>query len=687
MNILEIIRLLARFFYMIAFTAIGLAVLVFVSTKDGKKEYATHTLLNTGLISGYSIESSSSARVDYAKTNNELENLINLATAYETNKELSARLMAHFLFLHKQGELGILPDNYPDFEETLLEIPINYENEQDEEGIFYQILKVRDANKHNSLYKLTNSPNPFFGIEQLETILVLREGKSDMIRMEYTSIDPYLSQITLEFLTEIFMSKQKMIKEGQSDSVIKFFEEQMQESAGQLKAQEDELLRFRVNNKIINYYEQTRFISGNKEELERVYQEELKILAGAESAIARIEREIDDKQVLPEIHAKLTEKRSEIAQYQKELTALELIEDSVETQAQIIKKSELQYQINALEEGMSMDANQLLMVNQTPEGIETKDILTQWLNNIITKEEAAAKIEVMEVRRKEYESIYNEFAPLGSTLKRLEREIDVAERAYLENLHSYNQARLHKYSMMMSSDLKVIDAPYYPIKPLKSKRMMMVILAFLVGAILPTAVVIALELLDSNLKNPHNAQEQTGLTVGGILPRVPSKKTIIDYRLLTRQAMNLFVQKMRSETTGLKTPKKVVIFSMNPNEGKSFVIDQLNDFYGENEKASAEFQFTELPDILHNTYTEEEAQADIHILVARSNRKWTESDKHALEVFRKISNNEPIMFLNGVTTEVMEDVIGEVPKHRSWLRKRVKQLIAGGINAKTTING
>ena len=76
MTIVEIVRLLVRYFYYIAGTAVVLAALVFYSTKDGKKEYATHTLLNTGLISGYSIESSGSSRVDYAKTNNELENLI-----------------------------------------------------------------------------------------------------------------------------------------------------------------------------------------------------------------------------------------------------------------------------------------------------------------------------------------------------------------------------------------------------------------------------------------------------------------------------------------------------------------------------------------------------------------------------------------------------------------------------------
>jgi succinoglycan biosynthesis transport protein ExoP len=73
MSALEITRLIVRYFYYIAGTAICLTLLVFFSTKDDKREFETHTLLNTGLISGYSIESSGSGRI-------------------ETNKELSARL-------------------------------------------------------------------------------------------------------------------------------------------------------------------------------------------------------------------------------------------------------------------------------------------------------------------------------------------------------------------------------------------------------------------------------------------------------------------------------------------------------------------------------------------------------------------------------------------------------------------
>lgn len=681
MTVIEIVRLLVRYFHFIAGTAIILAFLVFYSTKDGKKEYTTHTLLNTGLISGYSIESNSSGRVDYAKTNNELENLINIATAYETNKEISAKLMAHLLLAKRDNELRLLGDNLEDFEKTLENLEINITDADSEISVYEKLVRMREKDQFNEVYLIANSQNAFFGIEQLESIIVTREGNSDMIRMQYTSLDPYLSQKTLELLTDIFMSKQTNIKEGQSNSVIEFFEEAVNKSSAKLKEAEDDLLKFRVKNQIINYYEQTRFISGNKEELDKQYQEELKVLAGAKSALAKIELEVSDKTILASLQTRLADDRGVISKYSADLASLELLTDTIPNSEVVVQKSKLKSQIESMKRQMANTAQEMFFVNQTPEGIETKDILTQWLNFTIIKEESSAKLAVMEARQKEYEVIYDRFAPLGSTLSRLEREISVAENEYLENLHSFNQARLHRYSMMMSSNIKVIDAPYYPIKPEKSKRMMMVILAFMVGAILPTAMIVAMEMMDSTLKKPENASQQTGLRLGGILPRVKkSQSKKIDFDTLNRQALNLFIQELRAESKGDKRPKNVILFSTESGEGKTYLKEQMEQhFLFVTEGENPEFKFMELDSILQNPYTEEELQeGDIHVLVARANRKWTTSDKHALKVYKKLAAKNPILFLNAVTTEVMEEVIGEIPKKRSRLRTLVKRLLTQG---------
>ncbi len=675
MTFLEIIRLLMRYSGQILGTALILATLVFFSTKNDKKKYSTHALLNTGLISGYNIESNKSNRIDYAFTNNEMENLINLASSFETQKELSARLLARTLVLFRDDRLSLHKENQEDFEKCIEQLP-RFSNRISEDSLYQQIVGLRDQDMNNPVYQLINSKDVFFGLDQLEQIMVRREGKSDMIRMEYTGVDPFMSQLTLELLIDIFIKKQKRIKEGQTDNVIEFFEEATRKTSARLKQAEDELLNFSVDNKIINYYEQTRFIAGNKEELDKQYQREKQQLAGATSALNRVEMEIGEKDVLPLLQEELANQRYHLSENRNELSSYDLMLRTEMAGELGYTKANLSNRIDSLKNEMSKVTERIIEVSQTPDGIATKELLNQWLVNTIAKEDASAKIEVMEDQLAQFGTVYDRFAPLGSTLKRLEREIDVAEREYLENLHSYNQARLHKYNMLMSSNLKVIDAPYYPAQPEKSKRMLLVILAFIVGLVLPIGLIIALELMDSTMKNPENASLQTRLPFVGLLPKTPKniENQSIDFKSLNRQALNLFLQQLRAASIGGKQPKEVILFSMHPGEGKSYLLKGLEEL------TEGEFQFNELPAILHTGYTEEQIKAgDIHVLVASSRRQWTTSDRHALKVYRKLAGTKPLLFLNGVSTYVIEDVIGEIPRKRSWVRRTIKGFLFQGI--------
>ena len=67
--------------------------------------------------------------------------------------------------------------------------------------------------------------------------------------------------------------------------------------------------------------------------------------------------------------------------------------------------------------------------------------MTQWLNKFVEVEQGLARLNVFKIRQGEFNRLYGNFAPWGSEIKRIERAIEIAEKAYLENLKSYNQAQ------------------------------------------------------------------------------------------------------------------------------------------------------------------------------------------------------------------------------------------------------
>jgi len=80
-------------------------------------------------------------------------------------------------------------------------------------------------------------------------------------------------------------------------------------------------------------------------------------------------------------------------------------------------------------------------------------------------EKAKAEIEVIEEKMIEVDQLYSHFSPIGSTIKRQERNIDFIERNYLSILSGLNAARLQLKSLEMnSSSLQLVNSSGVPIE-------------------------------------------------------------------------------------------------------------------------------------------------------------------------------------------------------------------------------
>ncbi|MCH9008788.1 hypothetical protein IIA29_12440, partial [candidate division KSB1 bacterium] len=96
-------------------------------------------------------------------------------------------------------------------------------------------------------------------------LAVTRIGASDLIELRYTAPDPVLCQKTLETISAIFMSRFKAIKQQEAGSVVDYFIRETAASHERLQAAVERLRIFSTENRVINYYEQTKYIASQKE--------------------------------------------------------------------------------------------------------------------------------------------------------------------------------------------------------------------------------------------------------------------------------------------------------------------------------------------------------------------------------------------------------------------------------------
>ena len=732
MNLIQFIRIFQRNIIVLLIVPIMLAGLVFLLTKNQAKTYSSNTTIYTGIASGYSIGSQSSSGIDYFGVNNAFDNLINIINSRSTLEDVSLTLFARCMMLEKASPHLISEESFSELQSI---VPAEVKSIIDKSSLEKSVKNLKEMmNKDatNFVYELVNLDHPFFSIEAISDIRAFRVSSSDMIEISYESTDPGICMSTLEIISGVIIKNYSGIKANQTDAVVSYFEDQLNNSNLRLKESEDLLLRFNQENNIINYYEQTKSISGQKTDLELRHQTELMALKGAESIIKSLEEKLTNTQKIILKNEEITAKRNELSRITSSIAFLEIYADSLGSKA--AKLQDLNTRAEKIAEELNSSVQSVFMFKNEKGGLTSDQILADWLNNTIIYEESKARIIVMDKRIKDFQKEYDTFAPLGAILKRIEREINVAEQEYLSLLHGLSLAKLKQQDLQLSSNIKPIDPPYFPIKPEPSKRKILVLIAGMFGFIMVAFAIILMEYFDSNIKTPGRIEKETGLKVAVSYPVRQTTKKFVDIGFIETRAIDWLAQNVAQKVTenpAQPLPNHILIFSTQGEEGKTTIgttlskklttygkrvlylnysskiesgiqdlilknilpdekfpetADYLSDS-GETELPNFDFVIIEMPDLLNNSFPNKLMKLfDQAYLVCSANREWTLADQNSLNMLQKsLIKTNPEIILNGVDLSIMEAYVGEIPKKRSAFRILLKKLIRFQFHTTTRI--
>ncbi|MCK9617768.1 MAG: LysM peptidoglycan-binding domain-containing protein [Lentimicrobiaceae bacterium] len=565
----------------------------------------------------------------------------------------------------------------------------------------------------NFVYELLNYTHQHYSIKAITSrIQVQRIQNSDLVKVIYITDDPGICQQTLRILSEVFMKNYRLLKAKQTDAVVNYFEEQVRMANQRLKNAEDRLLKFNQTNNIINYYEQSKYIAVQKEDLDKYYQDEQIRLSGASAALKEIEAKLTNKDSIYLKSSQISKKRDQLSEIMEKI-AINKISDDYDPSVNARLKS-LNDQSKKLKDDLKFYVDQLYLYSRSTQGIPLKDLLTEWLKNAITFEEAKASLKVLNNRKMDFMRTYQIFAPLGAMLKRIEREISVAEQSYLELLRSLNLAKMNQQNLEMSTNIKVVDPPYFPISANPSKSKYLVLLAAITGFITIAFIIIILEYLDSSIKTPERAEKLTGLKLAGVYPKILSNKLgQVDYTLLANRLTEFMIQNLKfklhhNSVTVPRKPYLILFFSTKSETGKTLIASQIIDklrVNGENvlylnytfdntlkpaedynvnytylvdnkfadinsigdlfdskmlreENYDYDYIFLEIPPIvLHSFPLELMNSVDASFLLVKAIHHWRKADINALRTFRDVSREIPMVILNYTELYALEDII------------------------------
>lgn len=590
MNIIQLITVLKRHILLLIAIPIFLSAVVFYLTKNPTFEYESSTVIYTGIASGYTIEQND--KFDLFGSRNAFDNLINVIKSRETLSETAIRLFTLVLSLDaydksiiSKAEFIEIRRRTPQFIKDMVVKPIFTQDSSAIQLAYEQTVQkftdYKNGSDTNYIYNLLNFTDKFFSIKAVSGSRVSRVQSSDLITLKYKSMDPGITVQTLRILTLVFMKNFKSLKENQSDAVVNYFNAQVGSAQERLSDAENELLDFNKGHKIINYYEQSKFIAAKKEDIEVAIRKERMKMAGAEQTLINLENKLQVQSSIQGLSENILRNRDRLIEITEKLTINEIISGpDTATKNEI---SRLHIESTQVEDELNQSLNQLYAYGNSIDGLPLNNLLTEWLKNLIKLGEAKAGLKVLLNRQEEFKKNYDLFAPLGANISRIEREIDVAEREYLSLLRSLNEAKLKQQNEQLSSNIKPLDPPFFPLNPLPSKRKVLIAAAGMFGFVLVAFSILLTEYFDNTIKNLKRAETLSGLKPIGLMPKIIGKYKNYNMGFITNRLIELLLQEIKfntskqSEDEYRRQSKVVIVFSNTDQEGKTFLISKMVD--------------------------------------------------------------------------------------------------------------
>ena len=704
---MDLFRYIVRFLYKIRWYLIILPLIALIiawfSTRNMERVYDANTTIYTGMITGYNLEGTTGSAGGQSQTN--ITNLMLLMTTDVTIHEVSLRLFARCMMYGNPSK----DNNYissEHFRQLSASIPADVKaliNHNSEQATYANLKAYEKPSQDNFVFSLLNY-HPWFGINSITSRLKVQQlQRSDIIDIAYSANDAGITYNTLDILNEVFARQYQQLRFGETNDVIRFFEREVARLYKILTGAEDDLIRYNVSKRIINYGEQTKVVAGMDADQQGADNTQLMNYTTARSLMDYLERQLGDRAKIIRANRDFTDQITDISRIQSRISNLRLMtseggEDNVESQMELAKAEKMLQDRTTRMRELTRDIEAGSYSTET--GVKANDMIQRWLDQVLLLEKTKAEMSAQDIMRQKIDKQLLYYAPIGATLARKDRHISFIEGNYMEMLRALNSARLRQRNLQMTTaKLRVLNPPMFPMNAQPTNRMMILLGAFLLTFALTALYFFIIELLDRTLRDRMRSERITKVPVMGCFP----KESTLRYRRFNKTIADMALRQLsKSLLPHFKEGQQNVLnlISTDAGNGKSYIAQELEnywisiglqvrrltydeDYLAEDSRFIMAKDIKDIcPDILPNEIAIIEYpnlddnsvppallnMGTINLLVTRANRTWKDVDQKALkELQSQLEDpNTLFMYLTEAQRYAVEEFVGQLPPYTKF---------------------
>ncbi len=707
---MDLFRYLIRFLYKIRWYLIILPMISLVvawfMTRNMERLYDTNTTIYTGMITGYNLDGNNGGSLGGNSQAN-ITNLMLIITTDNTIHEVALRLFGRCMMYGNPNK----DNNYisaEHFRQLNATVPAEVKaliNHNSEAQTYANLKAYEKPSQDNYIFGLLNF-HQYFGIDNITANLkVMQLGYSDIIDIGYTANDAGVAYNTLDILNEVFARQYQQLRFGETNNVIRFFEKEVARLYKILTNAEDDLIRYNVSKRIINYGEQTKQLTSLEAQQQNFRNDQLMNYTTSKALMDYLERQLGNRAQVIRSNKEFTNQVRDISRIQSRISNLRLMSSeggaqNNESQEELAKaQRDLQHATGRVSQ-LTKDIEATIYSTET--GVKADDMLNRWLEQILLLEKTKAEMTAVDIMKQNLDRQYLFYAPIGATLSRKDRHIGFIEGNYMEMLKALNGARLRQQNLKMSTaTLRVLNPPMFPLNAQPTNRMMILLGAFMLTFALVALWFLIIEMLDRTLRDRMRSEIITKVPVMGCFP----KESNLRYRRFNKTIADMAMKQLsKALLPHFKEGQQNVLnlISTDSGNGKSYLAQELEnywisiglqvrrltydeDFLAEDSKFILAKDIKDLcPDILPDEIAIIEYPnlddnsispallniGTINLMVTRANRTWKDVDQKALKevqaMLDEAHKNTLFMYLTEANRYAVEEFVGQLPPYTKF---------------------
>ena len=706
---MDLFRYIVRFLYKIRWYLVILPMIALIvtwfSTRDMERIYDTNTTIYTGMITGYNLEGTGSGNVMNSQTN--ITNLMLIITTDNTIHEVALRLFGRCMMYGNPNK----DNNYisaEHFRQLNATVPPEVKaliNRNSEDQTYANLKAYEKPTQNNYIFGILNF-HPYFGIDNITARLkVLQLDRSDIIDIGYSANDAGIAYNTLDILNRVFARQYQQLRFGETNNVIRFFEKEVARLYKILSNAEDDLIRYNISKKIINYEEQTKALTALEAQQQNFRNDQLMNYTTSKALLDYLERQLGNRAQVIRSNREFTNQVRDISRIQSRISNLRLMSSeggaqNNESQEELAKAQRDLQKATGRVTQLTKDIEASTFSTET--GVKANDMLSRWLEQLLLLEKTKAEMTATDIMKDNLDRQYLFYAPIGATIDRKVRHIGFIEGNYMEMLKALNSARMRQQNLRMStSSLRVLNPPMFPLNAQPTNRIMILLGAFMLTFMFTALWFFIIEMLDRTLRDRMRSERITQIPVMGCFP----KESNLRYRRFNKTIADMAIKQLsKSLLPHFKEGQQNVLnlISTDSGNGKSYLAQELEnywisiglevrrltydeDFLAEDSKFILAKGITDLcPDILPNEIAIIEYPnmddnsippallniGTINLLVTRANRTWKDVDQKALKELQSMLDEEHknslFMYLTEASRYAVEEFVGQLPPYTKF---------------------